>query len=127
MTTPFSYQVPNNEQGNTSVTPAWRGAVWHAVASVSWGYDAGPDAAKQAYVKVNSAMNPLRALTPNSGAYQNEADVYEPNTSQSFWGSNYPALYNIKQKYDPDGLLDCWHCGEFLLYYIVAWVLIGCI
>ncbi|CAE6433167.1 unnamed protein product [Rhizoctonia solani] len=110
MTTPFSYQVPNNEQGNTSVTPAWRGAVWHAVASVSWGYDAGPDAAKQAYVKVNSAMNPLRALTPNSGAYQNEADVYEPNTSQSFWGSNYPALYAIKQKYDPEGLLDCWHC-----------------
>ncbi|KAF8691086.1 oxygen-dependent FAD-linked oxidoreductase family, partial [Rhizoctonia solani] len=110
MTTPFSYQVPNTEQGKTSVTPAWRGAVWHAIASTSWGYDAGPDVAKQAYVRVNSAMNPLRAITPNSGAYHNEADVYEPNTSQSFWGSNYPALYAIKQKYDPDKLLDCWHC-----------------
>ncbi|KAF8667853.1 oxygen-dependent FAD-linked oxidoreductase family [Rhizoctonia solani] len=110
MTTPFSYQVPNTEQGKTSVTPAWRGAVWHAIASSSWGYDAGPDVAKQAYVRVNSAMNPLRAITPNSGAYHNEADVYEPNTSQSFWGSNYPALYAIKQKYDPDKLLDCWHC-----------------
>ncbi|CAE6465185.1 unnamed protein product, partial [Rhizoctonia solani] len=110
MTTPFSYQVPDTEQGKTSVAPAWRGAVWHAMASARWSYDAGPDAAKAAYVKVNSAMNPLRALTPGGGAYQNEADVYEPNTSESFWGSNYAALYAIKQKYDPDGLLDCWHC-----------------
>ncbi|KAG8751645.1 hypothetical protein FRC11_009187 [Ceratobasidium sp. 423] len=110
MTTPFSYQVPNTEQGKTSVTPAWRGAVWHVLTSATWDYDAGPDAAKQAYVKANSAMNPLRAITPGGGAYQNEADVYEPNASQSFWGSNYAALYSIKQKYDPDGLLDCWHC-----------------
>ncbi|CAE6471603.1 hypothetical protein ACGC1H_005317 [Rhizoctonia solani] len=110
MTTPFSYQVPNTEQGKTSVTPAWRGAVWHAIVSARWDYDSGPDAAKAAYVKANSAMNPLRALTPGGGAYQNEADVYEPNTSASFWGSNYAALYAIKQKYDPDGLLDCWHC-----------------
>ncbi|KAJ1306336.1 hypothetical protein OPQ81_011032 [Rhizoctonia solani] len=110
MTTPFSYQVPNTEQGKTSLTPAWRGAVWHALASTAWDFNAGTDAAKQAYIKVNSAMNPLRALTPGGGAYQNEADVYEPNASQSFWGSNYAALYGIKQKYDPDKLLDCWHC-----------------
>lgn len=23
---------------------------------------------------------------------------------QSFWGSNYPRLYQIKQKWDPEGL-----------------------
>ncbi|CAE6541703.1 unnamed protein product [Rhizoctonia solani] len=110
MTTPFNYQIPNFEQGKTSVTPAWRGAVWHAIASAGWGWDAGADEAKQAYIKASSAINPLRAITPSSGAYQNEADVYEPNSSDSFWGTNYPALKTIKRKYDPNGLLDCWHC-----------------
>lgn len=38
--------------------------------------------------------------------------MYEPGASASFWGSNYPQLYAIKQKYDPSGLLDCWHCGK---------------
>ncbi|KAF8748705.1 oxygen-dependent FAD-linked oxidoreductase family [Rhizoctonia solani] len=107
-----SYQTAGGSVAKNERHPSWRGAVWHAIASSSWGYDAGPDVAKQAYVRVNSAMNPLRAITPNSGAYHNEADVYEPNTSQSFWGSNYPALYAIKQKYDPDKLLDCWHCVD---------------
>ncbi|KAG8688746.1 hypothetical protein FRC11_004850 [Ceratobasidium sp. 423] len=110
MTTPYSYRVPNSEQGKTSVTPAWRGAVWHALAFTGWDWDAGADEAAKAYVKANTAMNPLRNITPGSGAYQNEADVYEPGASASFWGDNYPALYAIKQKYDPDGLLDCWHC-----------------
>ncbi|CAE6541701.1 unnamed protein product [Rhizoctonia solani] len=110
MTTPFSYHVSESEQGKTSVTSAWRGAVWHALAFASWSWDAGIEEAKNGYLRANSAMNPLRAITPGSGAYQNEADVYEPNASDSFWGSNYPELYAIKQKYDPDGLLDCWHC-----------------
>ncbi|KAG8679500.1 hypothetical protein FRC08_016946 [Ceratobasidium sp. 394] len=56
-------------------------------------------------------MQPLRALTPQGGAYLNEADVYEPNASSSFWGSdNYAKLWAVKQKYDPKGLLDCYHC-----------------
>ncbi|CAE7121974.1 unnamed protein product [Rhizoctonia solani] len=110
MVTPFSYQPPNSEQGKTSVTPAWRGAVWHAITAASWSWDSGTDEAKKAYAKASSAINPLRAITPGSGAYQNEADVYEPGAEASFWGFNYPKLYAIKQKYDPDGLLDCWHC-----------------
>ncbi|KAJ6091169.1 isoamyl alcohol oxidase [Penicillium canescens] len=31
------------------------------------------------------------------GAYMNEANAYEP-------GSNYPLLYETKQKWDPNGL-----------------------
>ncbi|KAF8598985.1 FAD-binding domain-containing protein [Ceratobasidium sp. AG-I] len=107
LNTPYSYSAAPNQ---TSVSPAWRGALWHILSQAEWEWDAGVDAAKTAYVKVNAAMNPLRALTPGGGAYQNEADVYEPGASSSFWGSNYPQLYAIKQKYDPSGLLDCWHC-----------------
>lgn len=42
-------------------------------------------------------MDPIRAITPGAGAYQNEADVYEPDPIGSFWGEkNYARLLAIK-------------------------------
>jgi hypothetical protein len=46
-------------------------------------------------------LGPLRELTPNGGAYGNEADVSEPDWQQAFWGENYARLLQIKQKWDP--------------------------
>ena len=35
-------------------------------------------------------MQPLRDITPNSGAYWNESDMNEPNWEHTFWGEeNY--------------------------------------
>ncbi|CEL58396.1 hypothetical protein RSOLAG1IB_08503 [Rhizoctonia solani AG-1 IB] len=110
LTTPFLYDVEKTQQGESSVTPAWRDAVWHALAGAKWPWDGSVNQAKAAYEKASYAIDPLRKLTPGGGAYQNEADVYEPDFTQSFWGSNYAKLLEIKNKYDPDGLLDCWHC-----------------
>lgn len=31
----------------------------------------------------------------------------------AFWGPNYERLLSIKQKYDPDRVLDCWKCVGF--------------
>ncbi|KAF8598983.1 FAD-binding domain-containing protein [Ceratobasidium sp. AG-I] len=107
LVTPFSYPDPKLQ---TSVTPLWRTAVWHVVTLIDWPWDGGLAGAKAAYAKASDAIKPLRDLTPGGGAYQNEADVYEPAASASFWGTNYPALLAIKKKYDPNGLLDCWHC-----------------
>ncbi len=45
------------------------------------------------------------------GAMQNEGDVYEPDHETAYWGDNYAKLLAVKQKYDPQGLLDCWQCG----------------
>ncbi|KAG8715253.1 hypothetical protein FRC08_010783 [Ceratobasidium sp. 394] len=107
-TTPYSYTATPSEQ--TSVTPAWRGAIWHVIHSVGWDRDADTSVAAQQYEAAHDAIEPLRALTPGGGAYQNEADVYESDPPASFWGSNYAQLLEIKNKYDPNGLLDCWHC-----------------
>ncbi|KAG8770828.1 hypothetical protein FRC12_004022 [Ceratobasidium sp. 428] len=110
MTTPFSYAAKVNA---TSVTPAWRGAVWHVVTAAEWGWNADVDTIKKTYINVNATMGPLRDLTPGGGAYQNEANVYESNAVAAFWGwPNYTRLYGIKQRYDPKGLLNCFHCGE---------------
>ena len=41
---------------------------------------------------------------PNGGAYSNEADIFEPNFRETFFGPNYPKLSSIKAKYDPTDL-----------------------
>lgn len=55
-------------------------------------------------------VDPIREITPNSGAYWNEADRFEPNWEQSFWGiENYNRLKTIKEKYDPNGRFRVWN------------------
>ena len=47
---------------------------------------------------------------PDSGAYWNESDYYEPNWEQTFWGTeNYQRLKTIKEKYDPNGMFRVWN------------------
>ena len=49
-------------------------------------------------------MSQLRALVPDPGAYVSESNYFEKGFQQSYWGSNYSRLAEIKRKYDPDGL-----------------------
>jgi FAD/FMN-containing dehydrogenase len=53
---------------------------------------------------VRRAMNELRAVAANSGAYVSESDFFENGFQQAYWGDNHARLARIKQKYDPDGL-----------------------
>lgn len=55
-------------------------------------------------------MNMIIALAPDAGTYANEADYFQKNWQQVFWGSNYSKLLKIKNKYDPNGLFYCHHC-----------------
>ncbi|TFK91561.1 FAD-binding domain-containing protein [Polyporus arcularius HHB13444] len=100
------------DDGATSVTPAWRDSIWHVPLSAAWNYDTTKEEKQAILAGLSAAVDPLRAITPGSGAYQNEADVHEPNHAESFWGANYNQLVEIKQKYDPDHLLDCWNCVD---------------
>ncbi|KAL8645398.1 MAG: hypothetical protein Q9226_007324, partial [Calogaya cf. arnoldii] len=50
----------------------------------------------------------LEELTPNGGAYINEADFQDfqqPDFQRVFYGANYPVLKAIKKKYDPSDRL----------------------
>ncbi|KAF8179553.1 FAD-binding domain-containing protein [Mycena galopus ATCC 62051] len=96
-------------QGGTSVTGAWRSSIYHVTAVSSWAWNATVAEKRMAYQSASTAIENLRRITPDA-AYLNEADVYEPNHEVSFWGSHYPELLRIKQKYDPRRLLDCWDC-----------------
>lgn len=60
--------------------------------------------------RAESAIQIIRDATPGAGTYGNEADYFEPEWQNSFWGVNYPKLLSIKQKYDPDNVFTCHHC-----------------
>ncbi|EPQ50955.1 FAD-binding domain-containing protein [Gloeophyllum trabeum ATCC 11539] len=95
--------------GSTSVTPAWRDSVYHITLITTWDWNATMGEKKTQYKLASDSISHLRAITPDA-AYSNEADVYEPNHKVAFWGDNYSRLLEIKDKYDPDRLLDCWQC-----------------
>jgi FAD/FMN-containing dehydrogenase len=59
--------------------------------------------------RVDAATKIIRATTPGGGAYPNEADYFEPDWQQSFWGNNYPKLLEIKRRYDPTNLFRVHH------------------
>ncbi|KAL4062935.1 hypothetical protein J3A83DRAFT_4107888 [Scleroderma citrinum] len=100
----------NASANDTSFTPAWRCSLWHLAGLSGWNYNTTTDEIKQTFETVHDLAETMKTIAPNSGSYFNEADVYESNYEESFWGENYPALLKIKQKYDPNGLLDCWRC-----------------
>ncbi|KAK0701574.1 hypothetical protein B0T26DRAFT_865327 [Lasiosphaeria miniovina] len=87
---------------SAGVNPVWREAVMHAdmfdPTSLS---SATPAEAEAAHTRLNAFMAPLRAATPGGGAYLNEADLEEPNWQQSFFGTNYERLLQIKRLRDP--------------------------
>jgi hypothetical protein len=70
----------------TSVLPAWRKANVHLI-----GFRAG-----------NISIDSLRKVSPDSGAYANEAHPMEASFKSQFWGANYPRLSALKRQFDPN-------------------------
>lgn len=70
---------------------------------------------KQELVKVSLEMG--RIVGPDGGAYINEANPYEPDWQNVFWGANYAKLEKIKKRVDPKGLMMCNRCvGTDIIY-----------
>ncbi|KAL2813870.1 FAD-binding domain-containing protein [Aspergillus granulosus] len=108
----YSQNMPESERpdgpGASSVTPAWRTGVWHAIhlRGFSPSKTRDPGTVREIFQAAHDTMNPLREFTPDGGAYQNEADAFETDPIQSFWGEeNYMRLLRIKREIDPTKLL----------------------
>ncbi|KAF8912207.1 FAD-binding domain-containing protein [Gymnopilus junonius] len=109
MTTPFGFKGTNGS--DTSVNPVWRTSLYQVILVNTWFFNSQLADRKAAYAASTTAANFLRDITPTSGAYQNEADIHEPNFEQAFWGTSlYNKLLAIKNKYDPKRIFDCWQC-----------------
>ena len=96
----------NAESVDSAINPAWRQAATHMYFVRYWAPNA--TLAQQQEVIRNMTEVDMPILKDvegcNMGAYLNEANAYEPDFQNEFWGSNYPRLYEIKQKWDPNGL-----------------------
>ncbi|KAF2795938.1 FAD/FMN-containing isoamyl alcohol oxidase-like protein MreA [Melanomma pulvis-pyrius CBS 109.77] len=88
-----------------AVNPHLRNAIMHSTGFDFASYGPETTAAEKiaSHARLNEYLNKLRAATPGSGAYMNEADPDEPNFQESFYGSNYEKLARFKKKTDP------WH------------------
>ncbi|KAG9225127.1 hypothetical protein CCMSSC00406_0007462 [Pleurotus cornucopiae] len=90
-----------------AVLPAWRAAERTFNPNLPWDDTANfaTTVANQLDTITHNFDEQLRKLTPGSGAYLNEADPFEPNFKEAFYGPNYNKLLAIKDKFDPDQLL----------------------
>ncbi|KAI3572303.1 hypothetical protein IWW34DRAFT_763903 [Fusarium oxysporum f. sp. albedinis] len=96
---------------NNSLHPSWRNATVHLITGQAW-----TDSTNQTEIRniiqdiTYRKLALMRDLDPAQGAYLNEASAIEPGWQWSFWGPNYARLRDIKEKYDPHGLLWCPQC-----------------
>jgi len=68
------------------------------------GHEPSVDQGRSAAQRVARCLNELRVVSGETGAYVSESNYFEKGWQQSYWGSNYPRLAEIKRKYDPEGL-----------------------
>lgn len=108
-------------RATTSVHPAWRSTLVHALLSTPWdSTKPWDDMVKLQELMTNVIMPEVEAATPGSGAYVNEADFRQPNFQDTFWGDNYKDLLKTKRKWDPENFFfvpkgvgsEIWSIGE---------------
>lgn len=118
---------PGSEKINNAVNPAWRKVIMFAIMFTTWNTTSTPQVATELSRKLTYEWNPrwIR-LTPGSGTYMSESDYIEPDWRRSFHGDKYERLYELKQKWDPDGVfyaqnavgMEDWEMGEMLLGHL---------
>jgi FAD/FMN-containing dehydrogenase len=88
-----------------AVLPQWRSALVMSAYSMPYS-DSVPFAdmaARQEYIR-DTVMPIVSRVTPDAGAYINEADYLQRDWQQVFYGENYGKLLDVKKRYDPKGL-----------------------
>ncbi|KAF9271738.1 hypothetical protein BGZ74_005695, partial [Mortierella antarctica] len=96
-----SGQVSKGNSQDTSIQPAWCSALMPPSVGLMWKDDVSYQDQLEIQCALMKAVSQLRSITPRSGSYVNEADPNEPDWQDSFFGTNYPHLCQIKHKYDP--------------------------
>ncbi|PYI33323.1 FAD binding domain-containing protein [Aspergillus indologenus CBS 114.80] len=94
----------------SSAHPAWRTALWHVIHAGEWLEPLSAEGLARTTAGFLGVLDPLKRLSPGGGAYLNEAHYLEPDWRQTFFGSFYDRLLQVKRTYDPTHLFDCYKC-----------------
>jgi hypothetical protein len=98
----FAPTLAAGGNSNNSVNPAFRKTVLHSIQITSWAQNDTDATIKAALNLLEQRQAAWRAVTPGAGSYLGESDRNEPDFQQSFYGSFYPRLLQIKKEVDPD-------------------------
>ncbi|GKT40443.1 FAD-linked oxidoreductase ZEB1 [Colletotrichum spaethianum] len=92
--------------GANAVLPQWRDSIVAASLTLPWSFEVPFADMLAEQNRMTEVVQPvIEAVTPDAGAYMNEADFQQKDWQETFFGINYPKLLDIKHKYDPNGLL----------------------
>lgn len=107
----FIGRVKNDTRASTAVHPAWADSVAVMSFGENWADDASVEEKKMKKGKlVNSSRLLGEIFGSSGGTYINEANPFEPDWQNVFWGSNYERLLEIKRRIDPTNLMVCNRC-----------------
>ncbi|KAJ5956778.1 hypothetical protein N7501_011057 [Penicillium viridicatum] len=91
---------------STAIQPAWHTALVSCVLSQTWDWTMPWEYMLEQQEYLITVVDPaLKAATPGSGTYLNEANFQQADWQTTFYGTNYARLKLIKAKYDPKDLL----------------------
>ncbi|KAI5858767.1 FAD binding domain-containing protein [Tricharina praecox] len=89
----------------TSVNPIWKKGLLLPLYNYMWN---GTETQEQKWAVIQNLIDNVdtefKDASPGSGTYINEANLYEPNWQNDFYGAAYPRLLKIKKKVDPTGV-----------------------
>lgn len=87
----------------SAVNPAWRNTVLQLQLTLAWNESLPfeENVARQTQL-TDSIVPQFVEITPDSGAYGNEASFQERDWKATFFGANYDKLLAIKNKWDPN-------------------------
>ncbi|KAF9448257.1 FAD/FMN-containing isoamyl alcohol oxidase MreA [Macrolepiota fuliginosa MF-IS2] len=90
---------------NNAILPAFR--TMHSMCIIAWNWNDTASWEEQfADTKtVTSLTSKLAKITPETGAYLNEADAFGPTWKKDFYGVNYDRLLQVKDRWDPNQVL----------------------
>jgi hypothetical protein len=90
---------------DNAIHPTWRNASSFVISNVMMtGTESWAVKKERENFNTNVVGKKLRDVSPGGASYVNEGDLYEPNWQEAYWGSNYPRLLQIRQKWDPKGV-----------------------
>jgi hypothetical protein len=58
--------------GKTSINPIWYDSLWHLLYGAGWDFPTTAGVPAHYFETITNAAQPIRDVTPGSGAYQNE-------------------------------------------------------
>jgi FAD/FMN-containing dehydrogenase len=95
----------------TSVNPAWRETYLLLQGVDMWPANAGAAEIHSVRKELTERkLGAMKNLAPGTGTYLNEADPYDPDWKQDWFGDRYDQLHAVKNKYDPEDVFWCWRC-----------------